>query len=87
MKERKEETMFETTRWRKIEESTIRNINTIEIKTTKDTNSPSENRIDTIALMIASMKGETSKMIVIGLKMIVVKKSMIAGRLKTKEDK
>jgi hypothetical protein len=87
MKERKEETMFATTRWRKIEESTIRKINTIEIKMTKDTNNPSEKRIDTIALMIASMKGETSKTIVIGLKMIVVKKNMIAGRLKTKEDK
>jgi len=51
MKERKEETMFATTRWRKIEESTIRKINTIEIKMTKDTNNPSEKRIDTIALM------------------------------------
>lgn len=54
---------------------------------TKDTNNPSEKMIDTIALMIALMKGETSKTIVIALKMIVVKKNMIAGRLKTKEDK
>jgi hypothetical protein len=75
MKERKEETMFETTRWRKIEESTVRKINTIEIKMTKDTNNPSEKMIDTIASMIASMKGETSKTIVIALKMIVVKKT------------
>ena len=79
MKERKEETMFETTRWRKIEESMVRKINTIEIKMTKDTNNPSEKMIDTIASMIASMKGETSKTIVIALKMIVVKKNMIAG--------
>lgn len=87
MKERKEETMFGTTKWRKIEESTIRKINTIEIKMTKDTNNPSEKMIDTIALMNASMKGETSKTIVIELRMIVVKKNMIGGRLKTKEDK
>lgn len=87
MKERKEERIFETTKWRKIEESTIRKINTIGIKMTKDTNNPSEKMIDTIALMNASMKGETSKTIEIGLRMIVVKKNMIAGQLKTKEDK
>ena len=79
--------MFGTTKWRKIEESTIRKINTIETKMTKDTNNPSEKMIDTIALLNASMKGETSKTIEIGLRMIVVKKNMIAGRLKTKEDK
>jgi hypothetical protein len=87
MKGRKEERMFETTRWRKTEESTTRNINTIEIKTKKDTDNPSERTIDTIVLINASMKRETSKKTAFASRTTVVKKNMIAGRLRTKEGK